>query len=76
MITEQSINMPNQPTHENKHGVVRFMTNPIVEYLLDKGGLNMNNISIWCIENEIDPEYRAQFAQLIGYSVSGWGTGS
>lgn len=34
----------------------------------------MNKIAVWCHENDIDPKYEQQFAQLIGYSVRGYGT--
>ncbi len=55
-------------------GLLRFEKNPIVEYLLDNGGIDMNNIAVWCAMNDIDEKYQQQFAQLIGYSVRGYGT--
>lgn len=64
---------PIQPM-ELVNDVLRFEKNPIVEMLLDSGGIDMNMIAIWCIENSIDKKYKQQFAQLIGYSVSGYGT--
>lgn len=54
--------------------ILRFEKNPIVEMLLDNGGIDMNKIAIWCIEHNIEDKYQQQFAQLIGYSVSGYGT--
>lgn len=66
--------MPNQPLHKDQHGCLRFVTNPIVEHLLDAGGLDLNYLAIWCHQNNIDIEYQAQFAQLIGYSLRGWST--
>ena len=33
----------------------------------------MNSLAVWCHTANIPNEDRAQFAQLIGYSVSGWG---
>lgn len=68
------IKMPNQPLAIDSHGRVRFAENPIVEYMLEAGSIDMNKLARWCGENEIDPEYQAQFAQLIGYSLDGWGT--
>lgn len=65
---------PVQPKVMDECGVLRFEKNPIVEYLLDNGGIDMNKIAIWCHENDIDPKYSQQFAQLIGYSVRGYGT--
>jgi hypothetical protein len=46
----------------------RFVPNKIVQYLLDNGGINMNELAI----RVFDDEDRQQFAQLIGYSVSGY----
>lgn len=50
-------------------GVIRFKTNAIVEYLLHNGGINLNHLALL----PFDREDREQFAQLIGYSVSGYG---
>ncbi|MBL3825110.1 MULTISPECIES: hypothetical protein [unclassified Marinobacter] len=47
----------------------RFVKNEIVEWLLDNGGLDMNDIAV----QNFSQEDREHFAQLIGYSVSGWG---
>ena len=49
--------------------VIRFKKNEIVEFLLDKGSYTLNDLAI----RRFSDEDRAQFAQLIGYSVSGWG---
>ena len=65
---------PNQPLVKDEHGRIRFQKNPLVEHLLDAGCLDLNYLSIWCQENNIDPEHEAQFAQLIGYSFDCWGT--
>ena len=69
-----TIKLPNQPLCKDEGGVVRFLKNPIVEHLLDSGGLDLNYLAMWCFEHNIDKEYEAQFAQLIGYSLDGWGT--
>lgn len=54
-------------------GVVRFQQNSIVRWLLDEAGkgrhVDLNRIAM----EEFDDEDKRQFAQLIGYSVSGWG---
>jgi hypothetical protein len=60
---------PIQPLEIDAHGVLRFKANAIVQYLLDKGGLNMNDLAIV----QFSKEDRQQFAQLIGYSLSGYG---
>lgn len=48
--------------------VVRFRRNAIVCALLDAGPLNMNTLAAM----DFPREDREQFAQLIGYSVSGY----
>lgn len=48
----------------------RFKTNKIVEHLLDNGGIDMNDLAILSFTQDD----RVQFAQLIGYSVSGFST--
>ena len=47
----------------------RFEANAIVEYLLDKGPFDMNHLAA----QDFSHEDREQFAQLIGYSLSGFG---
>lgn len=48
----------------------RFVENEIVRWILENGGLNLNDIAMRIFSQED----REQFAQLIGYSVSGWGS--
>lgn len=62
--------VPMQPITIAADGVVRFRENAIVRFLLDRGPFNMNHIAML---PGIPQEDRAQFAQLIGYSVSGYG---
>ncbi len=59
---------PQQPIETDRHGVDRFKRNEIVLYLLEKGGINMNDIALCGFSDE---DHR-QFAQLIGYSVGGY----
>ena len=67
---------PLQPVVWDGKGVVRFQANPIVRYLLNwasERGMGLNELTIngsglgW---TKADWEH---FAQLHGYSVSGWG---
>lgn len=64
---------PMQPVVLDAHGVIRFKENKIVRALLDAatkaGDLDMNAQA----RMGFSPEDRRQFAQLIGYSVSGYG---
>lgn len=57
-----------QQMHKDEHGVIRFKTNKIVEFLLDNGRHDMNTLACQDFSNED----REQFAQLIGYSLGGY----
>lgn len=58
-----------QPVEFDADGVARFKANAIVRFLLDAGPFDMN--VLFCAP--FKREDREQFAQLIGYSVSGAG---
>lgn len=60
---------PIQPLEYDKHGTLRFKENAIVTYLLNTGGSDMNKLAMMPFSNED----REQFAQLIGYSLGGFG---
>jgi len=60
---------PIQPIAPDKNGIMRFKENAIVSYLLDNGPFDMNQLARLPFSDE-DWE---QFAQLIGYSLSGFG---
>lgn len=63
---------PIQPLSKDKHGKFRFKSNAIVEFLLIAGmkhGVDLNLISTM----NFTDEDRQQFAQLIGYSLDGYG---
>lgn len=60
---------PMQPIEKDDQGVVRFRENKIVGFLLDAGPFDMNQIA----KMPFSVEDRRQFAQLIGYSVCGYG---
>lgn len=59
---------PIQPIYTDDQGAHRFQKNAIVEFLLDNGGYTLNDLAIMKFSNED----REQFAQLIGYSLSGF----
>jgi hypothetical protein len=62
---------PIQPLLTDEHGVVRFKENKIVRHLLDwasQRGMGLNNFAVMGFSDED----RQQFAQLIGYSLSGY----
>lgn len=60
---------PMQPLFKDKRGIVRFKENTIVRYLIDVGDIDLNIIA----SGDFSQEDREQFAQLIGYSLSGYG---
>lgn len=60
---------PMQPIVLDQQGVARFKENKIVRYLLEHGGIDMNQLA----RLDFPREDQSQFAQLIGYSVSGFG---
>lgn len=60
---------PIQPLVETASRIVRFKRNAIVCLLLDDGKFDMNDLAV----RKFSAEDREQFAQLIGYSLSGFG---
>lgn len=63
-----ALHHPTQPRYLSPGGVLRFKPNKIVCHLLDKGGIDLNQLSLM----GFDAKEWQQFAQLIGYSVSGY----
>jgi len=60
---------PVQPLVRGRDKVVRFKPNKIVQLLLDMGRFDMNDLAAM----QFSAEDREQFAQLIGYSLAGFG---
>ncbi len=63
---------PMQPVYLTEGGIARFRKNDIVRFLIDFAtgkGVSMNELALMPFSRED----REQFAQLIGYSVSGFG---
>ena len=67
----KQIKNPMQPTDFDEHKVIRFKDNKIVRYLLDNGGIDLNDLAD--LSKNFLQDDQEQFAQLIGYSVSGFG---
>lgn len=64
---------PMQPIYVDTDGRHRFKKNAIVQFLLDNGKYDMNDLaSLALFHDQFSDEDREQFAQLIGYSVSGF----
>ncbi len=62
---------PIQPLAPDAHGVVRFKANAIVRHLIDTHPtVDMNALA----RMSFTDDDRQQFAQLIGYSLSGYGS--
>lgn len=64
---------PMQPIVVDDRGVVRFKRNAVVEYLLDKGGIDLNHLWPQVAMGRLPLADYMQLMQLIGYSVSGYG---
>lgn len=68
---------PVQPLTVTEHGTTRFQENKIVRYMLDlcteKGIFDLNDIGRLGCEGFFNQADQEQFAQLIGYSLSGFG---
>lgn len=60
---------PIQPLTRDAAGTIRFEKNLIVRFLLDAGPFDLNQLMKLPFPNED----REQFAQLIGYSLQGFG---
>lgn len=60
---------PLQPLYKTETGSIRFKENAIVRFLLDAGPFSMNTLAAMPFSNDD----REQFAQLIGYSLWGFG---
>lgn len=60
---------PIQPLITDGDGRQRFKENAIVRFLLDRGPFDMNQLAA----EDFSREDREQFAQLIGYSLAGFG---
>ena len=56
---------PMQSVYQDGDNVIRFRANKVVEHLLDRGGIDMNQLA----RLEFPQEDREQFAQLIGYQI-------
>ncbi len=64
---------PMQPIDFDEHGVIRFKQNAIIAWLFETGKLNLNEIAIMTSRGMFPVEDEVQIAQLLGYSVSGFG---
>jgi hypothetical protein len=62
---------PIQPLELDQHGTLRFKANKIIRQLVDTNVINLNDIA--CMD-DVDKDDQNQFAQLIGYSLSGYGS--
>lgn len=70
IVLSSAVKYPVQPLFTDEVGTVRFKSNPIVDWLLEVGGQDMNTIAMNPNFSKAD---RSNFAALIGYSLSGWG---
>lgn len=67
---------PDQPLVVDPYGVVRFMENRMVSYLLDaarRSGVDLDALASMRVAGHFTDAEAQQLSQLIGYSVSGYG---
>ncbi len=64
------VSHPTQPFVLSEQGTIRFKRNDIIDRLFERGIIDLNQIATW---RDIKDEHHRQFAQLLGYSVSGYG---
>jgi hypothetical protein len=72
LTKEKRVLQPMQPVVLDEDGIARFQGNKIVAFLCDWAaarGMGMNEMAAMLFSDED----RSQFAQQIGYSVSGYG---
>ncbi len=65
-----------QPVVWDGAGVIRFMANPIVRFMVDWGrehGMSLNDLTMLSHSAGWTKADWSHFSQLHGYSVSGWG---
>jgi hypothetical protein len=67
-MDKSQVEHPIQPLYRDDRGVVRFKPNAIVRFLLDAGPYDLNKLAVM----DFSQEDQEQFAQLIGYSLSGF----
>ena len=60
---------PMQPLVRDKNGVIRFQKNAIIDWLFETGRLDLNQLATM----KFSKDDHMQIAQLLGYSVSGFG---
>tara|TARA_R110000868_G_scaffold327811_1_gene588707 strand:- start:420 stop:788 length:369 start_codon:yes stop_codon:yes gene_type:complete len=63
------MNHPIQPIVKDADGVNRFKRNHIIDYLFDECLIDLNKLQ----KMDFPAEDRQQLAQLLGYSISGYG---
>lgn len=69
----QPIGFDGHSTEHSPRGVIRFKSNAIIEWLFRTGKLDLSEISMMAQSGMFPTEDQVQLAQLLGYSVSGFG---
>jgi len=65
---KKDIKNPIQPLYVDEQGRTRFKSNEIVRFLLDNGGIDLNQIAAM----DFTDDDREQFSQLHGYTLNGF----
>lgn len=69
-VERSSALLPDQPIYMDDEGTIRFVANSFVEYLLRSASFSLHDLMLIVPASKAE---REQFAQLIGYSVAGYG---
>ena len=64
---------PMQPIMLASDGVIRFKQNAIIDWLFETRKLDLNEVAVLAAQGKFNSEDQMQIAQLLGYSVSGYG---
>ncbi len=64
---------PMQPIGWDGDGVIRFKRNAIIDWLFETRKLDLNEVAILAARGKFSAGDQMQLAQLLGYSVSGYG---
>jgi len=63
---------PLQKHHKDKHGILRFVQNDIVQLLLEGSGHDLNSLGHLVNTGHLDREDYEQLMGLLGYSLCGY----
>lgn len=70
----EAVPHPMQPLYVDENGTVRFKPNRLIDWIVTESGrITLNDLAVLTAQHGWPAEDHEQLAQLIGYSVSGFG---